>query len=226
VKISTVYVYPLVGSEHYLNLAVRFLKTYHEHPPGLEHESIIVCNGNPPDEETAFLFGSLPNVVFTHHDNSGFDCGAYQSAARNFPCDLMVFFGASTYFKREGWLKQMAESYEKHGAGLYGAMGNRGVIPIGVHPHIRTTAFWMNPEWMNAYPHRITRSDQRYGFEHGQDCLTSWVYRKRGRVMVVGWSGAYEQGLWDSIPNGYHRGDQSDLLAGDRNSEPPFYPVP
>ena len=223
-RVALTYVYPLIGSEHYFNLAVRFLKTYYENPPGLDHDSIIVCNGNPPDEQAAFLFGSMPNAHFLHHDNSGLDCGAYQCAARNHECDLMVFFGASTYFKRAGWLKRMVEAYQQNGDGLYGTMGNRGVRPLGVHPHIRTTAFWTSRNLFLSYPHLISRADQRYGFEHGPDCLTSWMYKQRKRVMVVGWSGCYEQALWDSTPNGYHRGDQSDILAGDRMTCPPYHP--
>lgn len=220
------YVFPNFGDEHYLNLAVRFLKTYHEFPPGMAHETVVVCNGNPPDEQTAFLFGSLPDLQFLHHDNSGFDCGAYQHAAQSHPSDLMVFFGASTYFKREGWLVRMLEAHLKYGPGLYGSMGNRGVIPLGVYPHIRTTAFWTTTELFNQYPHRIVRAEQRYGFEHGPHCLTSWAYSQRKPVMVVGWSGEYEQGAWDLIPNGFHRGDQSDILAGDRNSDVPFHSCP
>lgn len=225
-KVTVVYVYPLIGDERYLNLAIRFLSTYHQFPPGMDHESVVVCNGSPPDAEIGFLFGSLPNLTVTHHDNSGFDCGAYQYASRTYPADMMVFFGASAYFKRAGWLNRMLEGYLQNGPGLYGSMGNRGNVRVGVHPHIRTTGFWMSSQLFNAYPHTISRPEQRYGFEHGPDCLTSWVYRQRQRVMVVGWSGCYEQGAWDSIPNGFHRGDQSDILSGDRNSAPPFYAVP
>jgi hypothetical protein len=137
-----------------------------------------------------------------------------------------VFFGASAYLKRAGWLNRMVEAREHHGEGLYGCMGNRGHIAVGVHPHIRTTGFWISSALFNSYPHAITRPEQRYGFEHGPDSLTSWTYRQGKRVMVVGWSGCYEQGRWDSIPNGFHRGNQSDLLSGDRNSEPPYHPVP
>lgn len=226
VKITVVYVHPLVGNEHYLNLAIRFLQTYHTHPPGCDHDTVIVCNGNPPTEETAFLFGSLPNIQFLHHDNSGFDCGAYQAASRIHPADLMVFFGASTYLKGPGWLARMLDAYQKHGPALYGVMGNRGVVPMGVYPHVRTTGFWMPSELLNRYPHRVSQPEQRYGFEHGPDCLTSWIYRQGLRAWIVGWSGEYLEPAWDSIPNGFHQGDQSNLLAGDRNSEPPFYPVP
>jgi len=225
-KPAIVYVYPNFANAHWIDLAVRFLKTYHEFPPGMDHDTVIVCNGSSADEETIFLFGSLPHVTFLHHDNSGFDIGAYQLASRTFPSELMVFFGASTYYKREGWLKRMVQAYEKHGLALYGAMGNRGVVPLGVHPHIRTTAFWIPPSLFNLYPHQITKAEQRYGFEHGPHCLTGWVTKQRLKAWVVGWSGEYEWAHWDSIPNGFHRGDQSDILAGDRNSSPPFWNCP
>lgn len=226
-KVTIVYVYPNIGSDHYLTLAARFLKTYHEHPAGFPHESLVVCNVHPPNEEVDLLFGSLENYRAMHHDNSGYDCGAYQHAARdNTSSDLMVFFGASAYLKGAGWLARMVESYMKMGPTLYGTMGNRGAPHIGVHPHIRTTSFWIPPALFNQYPHRVTDPSHRYPFEHGPDCLTSWVSRQGLVPYVVSWSGIYRWELWDAFPNGYHRGNQSDMLAGDRNSEPPFYPVP
>lgn len=225
-KTTVVYVFPLAGAGHYLDLAIRFVAGYHQYPPGVEHETVIVCNGSPVTDEVRFLFGAMPNCKFLVHDNSGYDVGAYQHAARSNPSDLMVFFGASTYLKGPGWLKRMADAFQKHGRGLYGVMGNRGVAHVGVAPHIRTTGFWMPTELMNQYPMRVERSDQRYPFEHGSNCLTSWIYRKGLMAWVVTWSGEYQQAQWDSIPNGFHHGDQSDMLAGDKNSEPPYYPVP
>lgn len=224
-KIVVTYVYPLNGQGHYMDLAVRFLAGYHAFPPGIEHETLIVCNGSPETDEARFLFGALPACQFLLHDNTGHDLGAYQHAARSTPCDLMVFFGASTYLKGPGWLKRMSDSFSKHGRGLYGVMGNRGVAHVGVAPHIRTTGFWMPPALLNEYPTVVTKPEQRYPFEHGPNCLTSWIYRKGLMAWVVGWSGEYQQGQWDFIENGFHRGNQSDLLVGDRNSEPPYYPI-
>lgn len=222
-KIAMVYIYPMAGAGHYLDLAVRFIESYHQCPPGMDHDSVVVCNGAKTDDATRFLFGSLPNLRFIEHDNSGYDCGGYQRAARDHPCDLMVFFGASTYLKRPGWMIRVKQSWELGGPGLYGVMGNRGDDRFGVYPHIRSTGFWTSPKLMNEYPMKITRPEQRYPFEHGPMCLTSWIKQKGLIPWVVSWSGQYKWEYWDSFPNGFHRGDQSDMLAGDKNSCPPYY---
>jgi hypothetical protein len=227
VKITVVYVYPNVGNEHYLNLAARFLKSYHEHPAGVTHQSLVVCNGHPPNGEVEFLFGSMENCRVMHHDNSGYDCGAYQHASHDNPdADLMVFFGASSYIKGAGWLARMLESFMQYGSTLYGTMGHRGVVHVGIHPHIRTTSFWIPPALFNQYPTRVSDPSHRYAFEHGSNCLTTWVSKRKLIPYVVSWSGIWRWEEWDSFSNGYHRGDQSDMIAGDRNSEPPFYAVP
>lgn len=226
-RLAVTYVYPQLGGDHYLNLAIRFLKTYHEFPPGMDHESIIVCNGQPPVEETAFLFGSLPNVHFTHHDNSAFDIGAYQVAAAEFADrDMMVFFGASTYLRGAGWLARMHDVFAKNGPGLYGTMPNRGNRGYSVSPHLRSTGFWCPPSLINRYPHRITKAEQRYGWEHGSHCFTSWVKSQKLPVLAVSWEGTYREPHWDQIPGGYHNANQSNLICGDRMTEPPYYPVP
>lgn len=221
---SIVYIYP--AGEQFTEYALRFVKSYNEHPPAIDHESIIVLNAQPLTAEIECLFSSLRNVKFLVRDNSGYDIGGYQAAARQFPCDLMAFFGVSTYFKGPGWLLRMLQAKIKHGNALYGVMGNRGDNRVNVHPHIRTTGFWLSTALMNQHPMRVTRADQRYGYEHGKDGLTSWVYKSRLKVWVVGWSGEYEWKDWDIIPNGFHRGNQSDLLCGDHISEPPFFAVP
>jgi len=226
-KTVVVYVYAVAGGSRYDDYALRFLESYHAFPPGAEHETIIVLNGIKATSETACLFSSLPQCRFLEHDNSGWDLGAFQHAARKVACDLIVFFGASTYFKRAGWLKRMVAAYNTHGNALYGAMGNRGdAIPaVNVHPHIRTTAFWLSPQLFNQYPMTVTQPEHRYQFEHGKDCLTAWASRSGLKSFVVSWDGEYEWDMWDAFPNGYHRGDQSQLLALDRVCEPPFYPV-
>lgn len=225
--VRIVYVYPIIGNDHYLNLALRFIQTYHDNPAGYPHESIVVCNGGKPTDETEFLFGGLENVKLLHHDNSGQDCGAYQHAARDSAdADLMVFFGASTYLKGPNWLARMVQSFVKHGNGLYGVMGNRGVPGTTIHQHIRTTGFWIAPKLFNQYPLQVTDPSHRYAFEHGENGLTMWVKSKGLTPWVVTWDGEYRWEQWDSFPNGYRRGDQSALLCGDRLTCPPMFPIP
>jgi hypothetical protein len=183
-------------------------------------------NGSRATSEAVCLFSSMQSCRFLEHDNSGYDIGAFQHASRNDSCDMMVFFGSSAYLKKAGWLKRMADTFDRLGDNLYGTHGNSGVARVGVSPHIRTTGFFVSPKLLNSYPQTVRSKCQRYEFEHGQDCLTSWCYRQGKRVYVVTWSGEYELPQWDSIPNGYHNGNQSDLLCGDRLTEPPYHPVP
>lgn len=222
-KIAVVYVY---AGKTYENYALRFLQTYNQFPAALDHESIVVCNGIRATSETECLFSSLRNCRLIEHDNSGYDIGAYQLAARTVPCDVMLFFGASTYIRGAGWLLPVANSFKRHGNALYGVMGNGGDMRVNVFPHIRTTGFWLPPSLLNQYPVKVTRPEQRFPFEHGSNCLTQWTRNQGLGVWLVTWQGDYPMSQSEQIPNGFHRGNQSALLFGDRLSEPPFYAVP
>lgn len=225
VSVVVVYVY-VTNSPAYLNLARRFVQTYQKFPPEYTHRTVIVCNGGVPSAEMAALFDPLPERQFLYHDNSGRDIGAYQKAAREVPCELMVFFGGSTYFRRAGWLSRMVEAYQKYGVTLYGATGNRGVPSLQIYPHIRTTAFWLPPQLLNAYPIAVTRNEQRYPFEHGRNCFTDWVSRQGMVPLLVSWIGEHTWENWDLVPEGFHKGKQANVMVGDRLTEPPFYNYP
>lgn len=223
-KIAIVYVYAIAAGPRYDEYAFRFVESYHKYPAGMDHQTVIVINGIRMCSDHLCLFSSLPNCVLLEHDNTGYDIGAFQMAAQKVPCDLMVFFGASTFFTRRDWLKRMVQSYEKHGLALYGAMGNKGALNLGVYPHIRTTAFWIPPKLFNAYPVRVTQPAQRHPFEHGSNNLTAWITRQGLKAWVVNWSRETEWAGWDLSPNGFHRGDQSDVIAFDHLCERPYYP--
>lgn len=219
-----VYVYAASAGDKYLMYAMRFLESYHSNPPGLDHDTVIMINGQKANSELTCMFSSMPNCAFLEHDNSGYDIGAFQMAARTVPCEMMVFFGASTFFNRKGWLERMVWASNSYGNAQYGAMGNRGDLKVRVWPHIRTTAFWMRPELMNSYPARITSPNQRHPFEHGEQCFTSWLTRQGTKSLVVNWNNVLEWENWDDDENGFQRGDQSSLLAGDHICERPYYP--
>lgn len=226
-KIAVTYIYPNAGAGGYFELAMRFMQTYHEHPPGLDHDTVIVCNGKPGTDETRFYFGSLPNLTLLDHDGSGYDIGGFQAAARNYPCDLMLFFGSTAYFRHANWMKRVVESFNTHGDTIYGAMGNQGAQHAHVKPHIRTTGFWLSPSLMNSYPILVTRPEQRYEYEHGVSGLTSWLISQGKQPWVVSvYSGDYVLQACDSIPEGYHNGNQTNLLFGDRLTCSPYYGVP
>lgn len=223
-KIVVVYVYAALAGAQYEDYAFRFLKNYNEFPPGLDHDTVVVLNGVRKSSELACLFSPLRNCRLLEHDNSGYDIGSFQRVAREVPADLMVFFGASTFFTRSGWMIRMATAFNQHGNAQYGAMGNRGNQQVGVWPHIRTTAFWMDPKLMNAYPIKVNQPAQRHPFEHGKDCFTEWVSKIGLKSWVITWYNDLLWAGWDSDPNGFHKGNQSALLAGDHICERPYYP--
>lgn len=226
-KPRIVYIYPQndgANQRKHDELAARFVGTYHAFPPGITHDTVIVLNKGKLNGTISAMFSGLQGVTFLERDGSAWDIGGYQQAAMTMPTEMMVFFGGSTYIKGAGWLRRMTDVFMLRGAGLYGCMGNRG--NSNVAPHIRTTGFWTSAHLMNSYPVRITSKEMRYGFEHGQNCFTSWV-RKQGKpVLVATWDGIYQERDWDSIPNGIHRGNQSALMVGDRLTEPPFFLTP
>lgn len=223
-KVVIVYIFPANAGPQHVEWAMRFVQSYKGHRPGTEHDTVVVLNAAKVTPEIVRIFEPFPNVTFLERDGVAMDIGGYQEAAAKFPCDLMVFFGGSSYLRGKNWLLRMVESFKKHGPGAYGVMGNRGDVKVNVSPHLRTTGWWTTPELMNRYPHRITRNEQRYEFEHGQTCFFNWVKEQGLPVMVVAWDGEYRWEDWDSFPEGYHRGAQLNLLCGDRLTCKPYYP--
>lgn len=226
-NIIAVYVFPTVPGPHFDN-ACRFVASYNQHPAGAEHRLLVVSNGGPPSLDMRALIDQIDHPVeVLEHDNSGWDIGAFEAAAAHYPCDMMVFFGTTAYLRGPGWLKRMAEAFDRHGpACLYGSTANNGNLAIGVHPHIRTTGFFLAPLLLNVYPLRVTEPSQRYASEHGMNCLTAWFWSKSLPTFMVTWDGEYQWPSWDQIRNGYHNGDQSNIIVGDRLTCPPFYPSP
>lgn len=200
-----------------------FADSYRHHPAGVDHLLLVICNDGVVTLEKRQVFIGIP-ALFLAGDNVGLDIGAFQQAAAEVACDLMVFFGSTAYLRGPGWMIRMLESFVRLGNNLYGSMSNRGDVNCNVSPHIRTTGFWMDPKLLAAYPMAVTSPEQRYPFEHGPDCLTSWVIRVRRKAIVVGWNHENAWPNWN-IKNGFHDGDQSQVIVGDRLSKPPYYHV-
>lgn len=214
VKIVIVYVHPLVSGYDSMPQAARFVATYHLFAPGHAHETVIVCNGGKPTGATRVLFGSLPSVSFFEHDNSGWDVGAFQAVAAGSAADLLLCFGASAHFHRSGWLLRMAQAAGRHGPGLYGSMATNQV-----RPHIRTNGFACPPGLIRRYPVRCLTKDDRYSFEHGDRSLTEVARRSGLHPLLISWDGEFPVGLWRRVDNGYHAGNQTNVLVWDNHTE-------
>ncbi len=225
-KVEVVYCCPTpnFGEKHW-ELACQFADSLHRFEPGFQHKFTVVSNGGTPDLRTEALFAPF-SAEFLSRANIGKDLGAYQNAAKLSTADIMVFLGGSTYIRGANWLKRMVQAFTKHGEGLYGCMANTGVEVMDVMPHLRTTGFWMPPALLNQYPVAIVRDDQRYPFEHGKNCLTSWVSKQGLPTMCVTWQGEYPQPLWGRVPGGFHLNNQEGLIVGDHLSRPPYHHCP
>ena len=70
-------------------------------PAEYPHQLHVVCNGGSPNPEVLDLF-SETSPMYHHHDNSGWDIGAFEKFTA-VDCDLILFWGANTHFKRAGW---------------------------------------------------------------------------------------------------------------------------
>jgi hypothetical protein len=220
---TLIYTIPLNGNPAYLDNAARFVDSYHRCDPGVDHDTVIVVNGGKADSFIKTLFSPLKNVDYMEHDNSGWDIGAFQAASRNLSGRLPIFMGSSAFCTRPGWMQRVTQSVQSYGLALFGTMGNQGDGRVNVSAHVRTTGFWIPADLFNRYPIRVTAPQQRYEFEHGISCLSNWIKQNGLHRLVVTWTGEWELEHCDSIPNGFHRGDQSALLIRDRLTERPFY---
>ena len=170
-NIAVCYVHPNLKPALHVPAAKRFVASYLNHPPGeCDHDLWVLVNNGPlSDAQKRRLFDPLA-VQYFAHDNTGKDIGAYQHFAQaGLAYDLMICLGAFVHFNWTGWLDRIVRVLEDHGPGLYG--------PWAFHqprPHVRTTAFWLPRELLNAYPLWV-QDGQRYEFEHGRKSITQFV---------------------------------------------------
>lgn len=210
---TLVYIYPVFGG-HHDQCAARFVDSYRANPPGIHHETFVVCNGGPPSAFARLLFSPIA-CEFIQHDDSGWDIGAYQKFVEVVDSDMVMFCGGSTYFHKPNWLMRMAQVFNPND--LHGVFAT-----YHMSAHIRTTGFCCSSALLRSYPHKVTRTEQRYGFEHGPQSLTAWCQKNGRRCRLVTWTGAYDSAQWKLPTNSYHRGNQSDCLMYDRLTDAYF----
>lgn len=190
-RVAIIYVFPQVAVHAYEPLAKRFVASYLANPPGeSDHKIHVVINGGTPGPLHTKLFSPLP-VEFMSHTNVGKDIGAFQVASSTVPCDLLICLGAHIHFARAGWLDHIVRSYGQFGPALYGNYA----FPTP-SAHIRTTNFWLPPQLLSAYPHRVG-DHMRYEFEHGISHSIVRVVANFGYPCYqLTWTGIYTVNDW------------------------------
>jgi hypothetical protein len=187
----------------------RFVASYHEFPPGVEHDLIVCCNGGKLPTATALIFSPLKAAMFLRA-NTGQDIGGYMDAARGpaANCDMLVCLGESVHFHRAGWLKRLVEVWEHYGPGMYGPFASNMI-----RAHLNTSAFCCPPKSLLAYPSSWWgNGTDRYAMEHGPKAFWRWMATRGKAVRLVTWDGDYDCRSWRSPPNILWRGDQSNCL--------------
>lgn len=207
-KTTLVYIHPCANAQTYVPMARRFVETYMEHPPGeTDHELYVCINGGiEMGEWNKNLFQPL-SPRFFQHNNYGKDIGAYQAAADLIECDLLVCLGSPLHFHRAGWLDRIMMAYLENGPAVYSPWGFQ--VP---RPHLRTTAFWCPPEFLNSYPVRVGNGD-RYAFEHGANSIALWSQKQGYEPLQVTWRGTYRM-------EGWHPVDKDESLFTDQHMAP------
>jgi len=207
VKVVVAYVYPMVNTGMYNLLAERFVRSYMDHPPGAHpHELYVVVNGGDPRSPYLKSIFSAITGSFLHHNNYGKDIGAYQKAAHEVPCDLLVCLGSHVHFRRAGWLDRIVDAFQNNGPHLYGCWAFHQP-----KDHIRTTAFWCPPELLKSYPLAVGDGD-RYEFEHGNKSIVHHVNGLGLGCYQVTWDGVY-------APEGWHHVENDQCLMLDQHTD-------
>ena len=186
----------------------RFVGTYVAFPPGIEHSTVVICNGGPLSQGTALLFDAIPNCSFLPRVNDpGYDISAYQQVAEQIPCDMLCCLGESCYFHRPGWLKKMVEAWQTFGPGMYGFFSS-----YLVRAHLNTTAFVVAPEHLREYPN-VTNHEERYSFEHGTMSLWRRIQAQGKQARLVTWDGCWLPFQWRVPRDILWKGTQLNCLA-------------
>lgn len=199
----------------------RWMRSYLAHRPTIPHELVVIeqfAGEDNRDEEGDALFNPYTTIILRYGDG-GWDCGAWQFAAKNIDAPMLLCFNSTTQIRGDGWLERFVDAFETHGEGLYGPMAS-----LEVAPHIRTPCMAFSPRVMNEYTGQVHDRQATYQFESmgfdGGIPNVSLYTRQQGRpVKMVTWSGVYDLMDCRVPPNVFRSGDQSDLIVWDKHAE-------
>jgi hypothetical protein len=107
-----------------------FLRSYHEHPPGAEHELVIALNGarsESADESSRAAL--LAELAGTQHrlfalEKPVLDLAAYDAAARGLEHPRICLVNSYSVGLTDGWLGLLSQALDAPGVGLVGASGS------------------------------------------------------------------------------------------------------
>ena len=210
VRVALVYIH-VPSNRKFETDATEFVSSYLANPPGIQHETMIVCNSETPNHYRAELFNQLPGVRVIQHNNDGWDIGGYLAAAKQLAgeCDVMICCGSQTTFPKPGWLLRFLEAWSKYGPGVYGSCAT-----YQIRPHINTSGFACAPAMLLRYQGPISTKRDRYEFEHGAHAF--WIQMAQAGYpvkLVTHNDGELDWKDWRKPMGIYCRGDQWNCLT-------------
>jgi hypothetical protein len=218
-----------------------FLRSYHAHPAGAEHELVIALNGGRAgvagDAAREALLGEL---AATEHRL----IVAYDAAARRLEHRQLCLVNSYSVVLARGWLGRLCEALDEPDVGLAGASGSwesqaewvrgrarywpyqlatlrpgRRDYPRFPNPHVRTTGFAISrARLLEMGLDRVRDKRSAYLRESGRASITRRVREHGLRAVVVGRDGrAYDVDQWPASRT-FRNGEQENLLVADKQT--------
>lgn len=197
----------------YREWVLRFIKSWQEFPPQSPYKLILVNSNNGLDDELIAAFAPITHWAVEYR-GTGYDIGAHQHVAGLLnPEDWLMCFSSYAWFRQPGWFEHFIRAREQHGDTLYGSMAN-----AQYRLHIRGTGFMCKAKHVQDYPVKVTSKMESFDFESGAGSLTQRILATR-EIWLVTPSGVHSSGNMRLIPNGFRRGDQSNILTYDKHTD-------
>src|SRR5258708_20407386 len=103
----------------------RFLDSYRRHPPGVEHELVLLLNGTDADGRDALeqVSAGTPHRTVAL-ERPGQDLDAYVQAATLLGHDRLCFLNSYSEVLADDWLAKLSTALDQRDIGIAGATGS------------------------------------------------------------------------------------------------------
>jgi hypothetical protein len=223
-----------------------FLRSYHSHAAGAQHELVIAFNAPPGDLSRETLLAELGATA--HRlivlKQPMLDLAAYREVALGLEHERLCFLNSYSVIQADGWLGAMSRAFDGPGVGLVGATGSwesqaewgrgraifwplqlmtlRGArrdYPRFPNPHVRTTAFMAaRAAVLEMGLDGALDKHSAYLLESGHMSITRQIQERGWRPVVVGRDGlVYDVEDWPRSRT-YRSGGQDNLLVADNRT--------
>jgi hypothetical protein len=211
----------------------RFLASYREHSPGVDHRLVVALAGPECDRAPwRQLFAAVPHEELELGE--GIDLDHYRAAVDRVTAERYCFVNTVSVILADGWLGDLDRALQAPGVGMAGATGSfespNAVRPGPLrklrpghesfpNPHLRTNGFALSRELLLAldWPTGLNKLEA-VALEGGSRSLTRQVQGRGLAPVVVGRGGvAYPPERWRQSAT-FRVGEQENLLLSDNRT--------